>query len=39
MKNGWWQCLINIVVTVTIGYVCMQFWPGFGDLVNFTWSA
>ena len=38
MKNGWWQCLINIVVTVTIGYVCMQFWPGFGDLVNFTWT-
>lgn len=39
MKNGWWQCLINIVVTVAIGYACMKFWPGFGDLVNFTWSA
>ena len=39
MKNGWWQCIINMVATVIIGYLAMQFWPGFGDLVNYTWTG
>ena len=39
MKNGWWQCIINMVATVIIGYLSMQFWPGFGDLVNYTWTG
>lgn len=38
MKYGWWQCLVQALVVTVIGYVCMQFWPGFGDLVNFTWT-
>ena len=38
MKYGWWQCLIQALVVTVIGYACMKFWPGFGDLVNFTWT-
>jgi len=38
MKYGWWQCLLQALVVTVIGYACMQFWPGFGDLVNFTWT-
>lgn len=37
MKYGWWQCLIQAVFVAVIGYLCMKFWPGFGELVNFTW--
>ena len=38
MKYGWWQCLIQALIVTVIGYACMKFWPGFGDLVNFTWT-
>ena len=38
MKYGWWQCLIQALVVTVIGSACMKFWPGFGDLVNFTWT-
>lgn len=38
MKYGWWQCLIQALIVTLIGYACMKFWPGFGDLVNFTWT-
>jgi len=38
MKYGWWQCLIQTIFVAVFGYLCMQFWPGFGDLVNFTWT-
>lgn len=39
MKYGWWQSLVQAVFVAVIGYLCMKFWPGFGDLVNFTWTA
>ena len=38
MKYGWWQTLVNCVFIAVIGYACMKFWPGFGELVNFTWA-
>lgn len=39
MKYGWWQSLVQAIFIAAIGYLCMKFWPGFGDLVNLTWSA
>jgi len=38
MKYGWWQCLIQAAIVAVIGYASMQFIPGFGELVNFTWT-
>lgn len=39
MKNGWWQCIVNMAATVVIGYLAIKFWPGFGDLVNYTFTG
>lgn len=39
MKYGWWQSLIQALFISVIGYLCLKFWPNFGQLVNYTWTA